>query len=67
MIPLSYKTSLSYYTVKARLVDLVGICWLKLNLIENNMLGCVLIVDSDYFFSCGLLVETKFSLTNMLD
>ena len=30
------------------------------------MLGQVLIVDLDYFFSWGLLVETKFISTNML-
>ena len=32
----------------------------------KNMLGKVLIVDLDYFFSWGLLVETKFISTNML-
>ena len=30
------------------------------------MLGQVLIVDLDYFFIWGLLVETKFISTNML-
>ena len=30
------------------------------------MLGQVLIVNLDYFFSWGLLVETKFSVTNIL-
>ena len=30
------------------------------------MLGLVLIVDLDYFFSWGLLVETEFISTNML-
>ena len=32
----------------------------------KNILGYVLIVDLDYFFSCGLLVETKFISTNIL-
>ena len=32
----------------------------------KNILGYVLIVDLDYFFSCGLLVETKLISTNML-
>ena len=32
----------------------------------KNMLGWILIVDLDYCFSWGLLVETKFISTNML-
>ena len=49
---------------KPRLVDLVGLCWLKTKLSEKNMLGYVLIVDLDYFFSWGLSVETKFISQN---
>ena len=61
----SYTRS-SYYNVTTRLVDLVGLCQLTQSLVDKNMLGQVLIVDLDYFFSWGLLVETKFISTNML-
>ena len=29
----TFKTRLSYYNVIARLVDLIGLCWLKHNLV----------------------------------
>ena len=32
---LEIKTRLSYYNVKTRLFDLVGLCWLKQNLVEE--------------------------------
>ena len=40
---------LSYYNVKTRLVDLVGLCWLQKKSVENSF-GWVLIIDSDDFF-----------------
>ena len=30
-----YLTRLSYYNVTTRLVDLVGLCWLKKNVVEQ--------------------------------
>ena len=44
-------TRLSCYNVKSTLVDLVGLCWLKPNLVDKNMLGWVVIV-----FQVNLLV-----------
>ena len=38
----------------------------EIKLSGKNMLGYVLIVDLDYFFSWGLFVETTFISTNML-
>ena len=32
---ISYKTRLSYYNVTTRLVDLIGLCWLKQYLMEK--------------------------------
>ena len=50
--------------VTTRLVDLVGQCWLKQNVMEK--ICQVLFIDLDYFVSWGLLVETKFNSTIML-
>ena len=33
--PQPRETRLSYYDVTTKLVDLVGLCWLKLNLVEK--------------------------------
>ena len=35
LIVLLNKTKLSYYNVTTRLVDLVGFCWLKQNLVDK--------------------------------
>ena len=47
-------TRLGYYQVKTRLDDLVGLCWLKQNLVEQVYYVKVIIVDLDYLFVVGV-------------